>query len=129
MLTRFAFEHSFLPVACLARLLVGSRDRRGGPKEEPQAWTAKAEVWGFVREVSRQVEQISLATPDVVVRITEVDGKLAEQITRGQTTLHDVHYVTEEVVEVLMFNDHYVVHKVIRRERKLWPWAGGNFSV
>jgi hypothetical protein len=30
-----------------------------------------------------------------------------------------VHYVTEEVVEVLLFNDHYVLHKLSRVERKL----------
>jgi hypothetical protein len=54
-----------------------------------------------------------------VINVTEPDGTVRQKITPGQTRFEDVHYVMEEVIEVLLFNDHYVLHKTGRRERKL----------
>jgi len=79
----------------------------------------KAEVWIFTREVSRRVDQIRIDTPDVVVEVRESDGTTRRQVTSGQVQFQDVHYLTEETVELLMFNGQYVVHKVSRAERKL----------
>jgi hypothetical protein len=54
-----------------------------------------------------------------VINVTEPDGSVRQKITPGQVRFEDVQYVTEDLAEVLLFNDHYVLHKVSRRERKL----------
>ena len=84
-----------------------------------KAPNGKAEVWVYVREISRRTEQLSATTADVVFNTTESDGSIRQHVTPGQVTLHDVQYLTEETTEVLMFNDHYLTQKVTRAERKL----------
>lgn len=86
------------------------------PMKAPEG---KAEVWVFTREISRRVEQMQITTPDVIVNMKEPDGSTRQHITPGQVQMQDVHYLTEETAELLMFNDRYVVHKVSRGERKL----------
>jgi outer membrane protein assembly factor BamE (lipoprotein component of BamABCDE complex) len=79
----------------------------------------KAEVWVYISEVSRRVDRIDVSTPDVVINVTESDGSVRQRITPGLVRFQDVHYLTEDVSELLLFDDRYVVHKVTRRERKL----------
>jgi hypothetical protein len=79
----------------------------------------KAEVWIYTSEVSRRVDRIDVSTPDVVINVTEADGSVRQRITPGGTRIHDVHYLIEDVSELLLFDDRYVVHKVTRLERKL----------
>jgi hypothetical protein len=84
-----------------------------------KAPSGKAEVWVYLNEVSRRMDRIDRSTSDIVVNVTESDGSVRQKITPGQVRFEDVHYVTEDVIEVLLFNDHYVLHKIARRERKL----------
>jgi hypothetical protein len=93
----------------------------GNPDETRpmKAPSGKAEIWAYMKEVSRRVDRVDRSTPDTVINVTESDGSVRQKITPGQVRFEDVHYVTEDVVEVLLFNDHYVLHKISRRERKL----------
>lgn len=81
--------------------------------------SGKAEVWVYVQEVSRRMDRIDRSTQDVVINVTESDGSVRQRITPGQVRFEDVYYVTEDVIEVLLFNDRYLLHKVNRLERKL----------
>ncbi len=84
-----------------------------------KAPNGKAEVWVYVREVSRRTEQLRVSTPDVVINTTESDGTIRQHVTPGQVAFQDVQYLTEETSEVLMFNDHFLAQKTSRSERKL----------
>ena len=86
------------------------------PMDSPKG---KAEVWVYLKEVSRRMDRIDVSTPDVVINVTESDGSVRQKITPGLVRFQDVHYLVEDVNEILLFNDQYVVHKVTRRERKL----------
>jgi hypothetical protein len=102
------------PAARIKQLLGDPAETR--PMKAP---SGKAEVWVYVTEIARRVDRIDRSTQDVVVNVTESDGSVRQRITPGQVRFEDVHYVTEDVVEVLLFNQHYVLHKVSRLERKL----------
>jgi hypothetical protein len=102
------------PVAKLRGLLGEPVEAR--PMKAP---SGKAEVWVYLNEVSRRMDRIDRSTSDIVINVTESDGSVRQKITPGQVRFEDVHYVTEDVIEVLLFNDHYVLHKIARRERKL----------
>lgn len=84
-----------------------------------KAPSGKAEVWIYVKEVSRRMDRIDRSTADTVINVTESDGSVRQRVTPGQVRFEDVHYVTEDFIEVLVFNEHYVLHKVTRGERKL----------
>ncbi len=103
-----------MPAGAVRKLL-------GEPTETKpmKAPNGKAEVWVYVREISRRAEQMRVATPDVVINTTESDGTVRQHVTPGQVTFHDVQYLTEETTEVLMFNDHFLAQKSSRQERKL----------
>jgi hypothetical protein len=102
------------PAARLKELLGDPVEVR--PMKAP---SGKAEVWVYVTEISRRMDRIDRSTAEVVINVTEADGSVRQRITPGQVRFEDVHYVTEDVVEVLLFNEHYVLHKVSRLERKL----------
>jgi hypothetical protein len=65
------------------------------------------------------MDRIDRSTSDTVVIVTEADGSVRQKVTPGQVRFEDVHYVTEDVIEVLLFNDRYGLHKTMRREREL----------
>jgi len=93
----------------------------GAPAEirPMKAPSGTAEVWVYVKEISRRLDRIDRSTSDVVINVTEPDGSVRQKITPGQMRFEDVHYITEDLIEILMFNDHYVLHKITRQERKL----------
>jgi hypothetical protein len=102
------------PASKLTELLGKPLETR--PMKAP---SGKAEVWIYVKEVSRRMDRIDRSTADTIINVTESDGSVRQRVTPGQVRFEDVHYVTEDVIEVLMFNEHYVLHKVTRGERKL----------
>jgi hypothetical protein len=77
-----------------------------------------AEIWVYKRVVGQRVDRQEIATIPVVETVVGSDGK-AYQHTVGQTIQYgDVHITTEETLELLMFNDHFVTGKVSRRDVK-----------
>ena len=85
------------------------------PMEAPNG---KAEVWVFVKELRTRVERIGFPSPAITSTVTSADGTTHQFSTPGDLIYHDVHYVTEETTEVLMFNDHFVAQKASRKERQ-----------
>ena len=83
-----------------------------------KAPNGKAEIWVYVKEISVRVDRVGLPTADTVIYSQTPDGGMRQTITPGEIQFHDTRYVTEEITEVLMFNDHYVAQKVTRRERQ-----------
>ena len=96
------------------------RQLRGQPDEikAMNAPSGKAEVWVYKREVGSRMDRVLVSSADIVTNIIDGSGRPHQVSTPGPMRFHDVHRVTEEVTEVLMFNDHFVTQKVSRRERQ-----------
>ena len=92
----------------------------GQPEEiKPlKAPNGKAEIWVYKRQVNRRVERVQVGTIPITTTVVGSDGVAHQQTLGEDIKFADLHRVTEETVEVLMFNDHYVTHKVTRRELK-----------
>lgn len=80
----------------------------------------KAEVWIYSRQMSTRVDRVGFPSADVVTNYTGADGKQRQSTTPGAMQYHDVRYVTDETVEVLIFNNHYVTEKTTMAERQLY---------
>jgi len=83
-----------------------------------KAPNGKAEIWVYIKEVSTRMDRVGFPSADNVIVTRAADGTMHQTTTPGPLQFHDIYYVTEEVTEVLMFNDHYVTQKVTRRERQ-----------
>ncbi len=83
-----------------------------------KAPNGKAEIWVYTRESNRHVERVQIATIPITTTIVGSDGVARQQTIGQDIKFGDLHCVTQDTVEVLMFNDHYVTHKVTRRELK-----------
>ena len=83
-----------------------------------KAPNGKAEIWAYKRTVGERVERVEIGSIPVTTTVYGADGKAHDQNVGETIQYGDLHIVTEELVEVLMFNDHYVTHKVTRQERK-----------
>jgi hypothetical protein len=96
------------------------RQIMGEPKEvnPMKAPSGKAEVWVFRRLVNERMDRIPVASIPIMVTVVSADGKAHQQQTGETTQYGDVRIATEVTVELLMFNDHYVTHKVSTREVK-----------
>ena len=95
------------------RIMGAPEDTR--PMKTP---TGKAEIWVFRREVGRHVDRLPIGSIPLTSTSVGSDGQ-AHTETIGETIQYaDVHIVTVETVELLMFNDHYLTHKVTRQEVK-----------
>ena len=70
----------------------------------------KAEVWRYERQVGERVEQIGAAMPNMV-SVPGPNNTTSTMQSGEKIEVRQVHHVTTEVVELLMFNDHYVTQK------------------
>ncbi|MEI6106629.1 MAG: hypothetical protein WCR49_06390 [Opitutae bacterium] len=103
-----------LPAKAVRKLLGEPREVR--PMKAPDG---KAEVWVYTRELGTHIVRIEFPGPEIITYVIGGDGKPIEQKTAGPSRYENVQHVTEERVEVLMFNDQYVVHKTSRNERQI----------
>lgn len=77
----------------------------------------KAEVWAYQRQLNDRVEQIEAAIPIMV----SVPGpnNTSHLVPGGEKVeVRQMHHITTEVVELLMFNGHFVTQKVSHKERQ-----------
>lgn len=89
--------------------------RKVTPMKAPDG---KAEIWVYTRQVSDRVERVEIGSIPITTSSIGADGQ-AHTETIGQDIQYgDLHYSTEEIIELLMFNDHYVTCKTTRREIK-----------
>jgi hypothetical protein len=96
------------------------RQIMGQPEEiKPmKAPNGKAEIWVYKRQFNRRVERVQIGTIPITTTVVGSDGIARQQTIGEDIKFGDLHRVTEETVEVLMFNDHYVTHKITRQELK-----------
>lgn len=85
------------------------------PMKAPEG---KAEIWIFRRQVDVRVERVPIGSIPITVSTIGADGRAHEQTIGENVQYGDLHRATEETVQVLMFNDRYVTHKISRREIK-----------
>ena len=76
----------------------------------------KAEIWVFRRQVNIRVERVPIGSIPITVSTIGADGKPHEQTVGENIQYGDMHRATEETVQLLMFNDHYLTHKITRQE-------------
>ncbi len=85
------------------------------PMKEPGG---KAEVWVYVRKVNPIVKHEQVASTPIMIEVQDGNGTIRKYQQGENVQFGDVHYYTEEKIQLLMFNDHFVVAKVARREVK-----------
>ena len=86
----------------------------------------KAEVWVFMRQVGERVDRIPVAAVPIIATTYVIDGGCKQRLGGraieqkvGETIQYaDLYVTTVETVEVLMFNEHFVAHKVSRQDVK-----------
>lgn len=94
------------------------RELMGKPEEiKPiKAPEGKAEVWVYTRSVSNRMERVGFPSAEVVTIVIGSDGQPHNQTTPGPIQYHEVYYVTEKTLELLMFNDRFVTAKISQAE-------------
>ena len=78
----------------------------------------KAEIWVYTREINERMGREQIGTTPIMISVADSDGRIRQYTVGEETHYGDVHYITVETVELLMFNDQYVTQKVSRREMK-----------
>lgn len=84
------------------------------PLEAPEG---KAEVWTYMYETGRRVGRVRVPTHDVISVERQLGNTTLRGLAPGYVRTETVHYIREEKVEVLLFNDRLVAVKVSRQER------------
>lgn len=78
----------------------------------------KAEIWIFRREVNARVTRVPIGSVPITVSSLGSDGKAHQQSIGEKIQYGDLYQATEETIQLLMFNDHYLTQKITRREVK-----------
>jgi hypothetical protein len=78
----------------------------------------KAEIWVYKRQAHERFDRIELGSIPITETVAGADGKAHQQVIGQKQQFGDVRWITEETIEVLMFDDHYVTQKISRRETK-----------
>ena len=103
-----------MPAAAMQKLLGKPNEVR--PMKAPEG---KAEVWAFTHELGTHIERLGFPSADIITYVMGSDGKPIEQKVPGPVRYQNVQHISEETVEVLLFNDQYVTHKVSRAVRQV----------
>lgn len=78
----------------------------------------KAEIWVYKRETNKRVDRVPIGSVPITVSVIGGDGKAHQQTIGENVQYGDLHQATEETVELLMFNDHFLTQKITRQEIK-----------
>ena len=102
-----------MPADAVRKIMGAPRAIR--PMKVPEG---KAEIWIYQRLTNERVERVAIGSIPITISVVGGDGKAHQQTIGEEMKYADLHHATEETVELLMFNDHYVTSKVSRREVK-----------
>lgn len=84
-----------------------------------KAPNGKAEIWVYKRETNERTERVPVGAVPITVTTFSADGKSSSMQTIGEDVKYaNVRFTTEETVELLMFNDHFLTGKISRQEIK-----------
>ena len=78
----------------------------------------KAEVWVYKRQLNESVDRVPVGSIPITVTTIGADGKAYQRTVGEKIQYADLHRATEETVQLLMFNDHFVTCKVARQETR-----------
>ena len=78
----------------------------------------KAEIWIFRRDVDVSVTRMPVNSIPITVSSIGSDGKAYQQTIGEKVQYGNLYKATEETIQLLMFNDHYLTQKITRREVK-----------
>ncbi len=102
-----------MPAAAVLQLLGKPDEVR--PMKTP---TGKAEVWSYTRDLSVRVERVEVPTSPIMTTVVDSNGVARQVSSPGPVNYRNLNHTIEETVEVLMFNDRYVTHKITHQERQ-----------
>jgi hypothetical protein len=83
------------------------------PMEAP---AGKAEVWIYRRESNVRVERVAVGSVPIATTTIGADGKAHQQTIGEDVKYADRYRYTEEIIQLLMFNGHFVTRKTSTRE-------------
>jgi hypothetical protein len=110
------------PEAALKQAMPADAVRKimGQPQEivPMKAPDGKAEIWVYKREIDQRVDRVPIGSVPITVTVIGSDGRAHEQSIGEKVQYGDLHQATEETVQLLMFNDHYLTQKTTRRDIK-----------
>jgi hypothetical protein len=105
--------------ADVVRQIMGEPERIK-PMQSP---TGKAEIWVFSRQLNQHVDRLNIGSVPIMTTSYSVVGSCnnkqpgpttEQQI--GETIVYgNLYSATEETVELLMFNEHFVTHRISRQ--------------
>jgi hypothetical protein len=75
----------------------------------------KAEIWEYRRQVGDRMDVVVLTTP-VMSPVPDGNQSTRMVATGERVDNHEEHHITTELVDLLMFNNHFVTAKVSRTE-------------
>ena len=121
--TKSVADSSETPVTALKKAMPAAEVRQimGLPVEiKPmKAPNGKAEIWVYRRELNERAERVQVGAVPITVTVFSTDGKSSSLQTIGEDVKYaNVRFTTEETVELLMFNDHFLTGKISRQEIK-----------
>lgn len=110
------------PVTNLKQAMAADAVRKimGQPEEiKPmKAPNGKAEIWTYKRDIAERFNRVPIGSIPITTTSYGADGKAYVQTIGQDIKYADQRIVTIETVEILMFNDHYVTHKITRQDVK-----------
>ncbi len=78
----------------------------------------KAEIWVYRRNVNERIERVPVGTVPITTTVFGTDGQAHQQTVAEETKYSNLYQATEETVQLLMFNDHYLTQKTTSRQIK-----------
>ena len=77
--------------------------------------SGKAELWVYPRKTDRTTAQIEVGSKPIVVISPGADGQMHNRTIAEVPVFKTQETITEEKVELLMFNDHFLEKKLTRQ--------------
>ena len=81
----------------------------------------KAEIWTYKRQVAITNTLVQIGNKVVTITVKGPDGVDRQVPVSIDPDLRLQHTITDEVIQVLMFNDRYAEKKVTRQDRREYP--------
>ena len=79
--------------------------------------TGKAAIWTYKRQVADKAAYVQVGSKVITITIRGTDGVERQQTVGEEPDFRMQHRITEDLIQLLMFNDHFVEKKVTRQER------------
>ncbi|HEY4245977.1 MAG TPA: hypothetical protein VGM64_03920 [Lacunisphaera sp.] len=108
---------SFLKKGMTAVMVVKIMGKPGlvRPMKAPDG---KAEIWEYHRQIDEHFSHVQVGSKPIMVDVQEGDGQIHHYQSGETPVFSDVRYYTEETIQLLMFDDRFLVAKVSSQKMK-----------